>query len=93
MARDDEYFSAFDWEDTGFDEIVERSIPDGLKDNIYDDDFALSLIDSVFADFSVMSADRDVAKQIIAEYFEDMYDIDIFEVWDWEDYRDWYNSF
>jgi len=56
------------------------------------DERAIELIDRGFFDMDISHGERDTARAEMAFYFDEMYDIDIFDVWDWEDYRDWYDA-
>lgn len=56
------------------------------------DDYALELVDRAFFDMDLSRGERDLARAEAAFYFDDNFDVDLFDVWDYDDYRDWYDA-
>lgn len=90
MADFEDYVAGYGWDDSQ-ENLVEYVAM--LNDNNFvGDEHALDLIDRAFFDMDISHGERDVARAEAAFYFYDEYDIDIFDVWDWDDYRDWYDA-
>ena len=92
MAYDD-YHPGYpsSWDDE-FSSIVDQLADDTHNRDFLGDAHALDLIDHAFFDMDISRGERDLARAEAAFYFDDMYDIDIFDVWDYDDYRDWYDA-
>lgn len=87
--NDDDYMAAYGWT-TKQTELVNK-IGD-IDLGVTGDDHALDLIDRAFFDMDISRGERDLARAEAAWYFDDEYGIDLFDVWDYEDYRAWYDA-
>jgi hypothetical protein len=76
----------FDSEVSLFDDLI------GSDPEIGGDEFLQTLFDMAMFNEDMTPAQRDAAYQNLIDYLEDEYDIDFEDVFDWEDYRDWYDA-
>ncbi len=76
-------------------DAVEHLLFDALiggDDRIGDDDHLQALFDAAMFDTDRTSTERDAIYDELVSYLWDEYQIDFEEVFDWEDYREWYDS-
>lgn len=90
MAGFDDYTPGHTWNDEQ--SSIVYGVADSSNVDFLGDDRALDLIDRAFFDMDISHYERDLARAEAAFYFMDEYDLDIFDVWDWDDYRDWYDA-
>lgn len=91
MAWDDEYSVPAEWSETEerlFDDLI------GADSRIGDDQFLQGLFDeALFHDIHGHGGpEHDFLMDQLAQYLLDEYDIVFDEVFDWEGWRDWYDS-
>jgi hypothetical protein len=63
-----------------------------LDPRLGNDDYAQIMFHEAYFDREVNPSERDDFHDSLAAYLAEHYDIDFDEVFDWEDYRDWYES-
>lgn len=91
MARGDDfdYFVPDDWygaEKDMFDNLVNG-------DPVLGQDKSLQLLfDVALFDHDIRPGERDMAYDALVEYMWDEYEIDFDDVFDWDDYREWYEG-
>lgn len=56
------------------------------------DDYGKMLFDTAYIDEYASTSAKQVARDMLREYFEDQYGIDWDDAFDWEAFRDWYES-
>lgn len=56
------------------------------------DAYAADLFDKAFFDPSTTKEERESSREALIDYLWNEYEIDFEEAFDWEDYRDWYDS-
>lgn len=84
-----------DWDAPGYFDDDEADIywdmAEHDQDLLYDDTFEL-LVHSAMFDMELSAENRAALYEAMTEYLEDNYDLIFEEIFDWEDYRDWYDS-
>lgn len=89
MANDDEYFVPDDW--YGAEKDLYDSLVDG--DPELGNDHTLQLLfDVALFDSDIRPEEREGAMDVLIEYLWDEYGLDFDEIFDWEGYRDWYET-
>jgi hypothetical protein len=63
-----------------------------LDPRLGEDDYAQVMYHEAFFDLDMSPDDRDRYYNDLQSYLEGNYDIDFAEVFDWEDYREWYEA-
>lgn len=91
-----------DWEDWEEDYDVPSEWYDAesiLFDNLVNGDAGIGsdpylqdLFDAAMFDPDISPEEREEAYQNLVQYLEDEYDLDFEDIFDWEDYREWYDS-
>lgn len=92
MPPNDDYEPGYPdtWSDTQSDMVAH--VLEHADHSFMGDEHALELIDAAFYNMDISSSEREIARTEAAFYFYDNYDLDIFDDWDWDDYRDWYDA-
>ena len=89
MPRDD--YDAFDWSRTELDLFVD-AVYDGSEPEVLADMHLRELFDDALFDMDLSKQDRDDAYDELVDYLWNEYGIDFEENFDWEGYREWYDS-
>lgn len=93
MANDDDgfedYSPGYGWDDRQSSMVEHVAEYDR---EVLGDQHALDLIDAAFFDMDLSRGERDLARAEAAFYFDDEFGIDLFDVWDYDDYRGWYDG-
>lgn len=71
--------------------IFEETFPPD-KPEMFNDSHLQDLFDSAWFNPDVSREDRLDAREELREYLQDTYDVDFDEVFDWEDWAEWYES-
>ena len=89
MAHDDDYFVPEDWygpEADLFDDLING-------DPVLGDDHKLQLLyDLALFDSDIRPEERDAVYETLQEYLWEEYGIDFDDEFDWDGYRDWYET-
>lgn len=89
MANDDEYFVPADW--YGAEKDLYDSLVDG--DPELGNDHTLQLLfDVALFDSDIRPEEREGAMDVLIEYLWDEYGLDFDDIFDWDGYREWYES-
>lgn len=71
--------------------VFEETFPPD-KPEMFNDEYLQDLFDRAWFNPDVSRADRVAAREELRDYVEDVYDLDFDELFDWEDWAEWYET-